>query len=117
MKDYTWEDPPYGEEDQYEELCDNSKPSDFYFHVMEDIQEMSFGATIIAIVPKLYFHKEKCMWDQSMFLNHILPSDFNESMESIWDSDRSVDEIRSELLNLGFEENLEFSKLFQKDFE
>jgi len=116
MNSLAWADPPYSDHDAYEQLCENSKPSDFYFSVKED---MSFtnGFTFIAIVPKLYFVSEKCMWDQSMFLEHILPEDCSEAMESVWDCERSADEVRKDMLARGFEENEEFSKLVDEDYD
>lgn len=113
----SWENPPYHNEEAYEKLCENSKPSDFYFHAQNDVNEVSFGATWIAIVPKEYWNTHKYMWDQSMFLDHILPEDFGESMESIWDSERPVEEVRKDLLARGFEENEEFTNSVKKDFD
>jgi hypothetical protein len=115
MSDVSWEDPPYNTP-EYEELCKNSKPSDFYFDVKADLEVCS-GYTMIAIVPKLYFHKEGYMWDQSMNLNHILPDDLSEAMESCWDSERSAEEVRKDLLARGFEENAKFTALVSYDYD
>lgn len=109
-----WENPPYDNWDEYQALCLNSVPSDFYFHIMPDQEDGGF--CIIALVPKAYFLKEHYMWDQSMPLDHILPSDFSESMESVWDSERSFEDIRKDLLTRGFEENKKFSQLVCEDF-
>ena len=108
-----WEDPPYGDLDEYKRLCLNSTPSDFFFCA----QETEMGGSYIALVPKVYFLKEKYMWDQSMPLDHILPSDFSEAMESVWESDRSVSDLKKDLLGRGFEENEQFSKLVAEDYE
>lgn len=117
MKEYSWADPPYSNDDAYTELCEQSKPSDFYFCAIKDIDGCSYGETMIGIVPKEYFDSFGFMWDQTMFLEHILPEDFSESMECIWDSDRPAPSVRQEMLALGFEENEKFSKLFKKDFD
>jgi hypothetical protein len=112
----NWEDPPYNDEEAYSELCAKSMPSDFYFSVSES-DDFTHGYVFISLVPKVFFHKEGYMWDQSMFLDHILPDDFDESMESIWESPRSVEEIRADLLARGFEENEAFTKLAFEDLE
>lgn len=50
-------------------------------------------------------------------LDHILPSDFYESMEGVWESERTVNEVRVELLSLGFEENEDFEKIILEDYD
>lgn len=109
-----WEDPPYGNWDEYEKLCDSSTSADFYFHVMPADGDDSY--CLIGLVPKAYFLKEGCMWDQSMGLDHILPPDFVESMESVWDSERISLDVRDDMLARGFEENKKFSELVAEDF-
>jgi hypothetical protein len=49
------------------------------------------------------------MIDESMLIDNILPNDFGEDMESVWSSERSVDEVREDLLARGFQENKKFS--------
>jgi hypothetical protein len=104
----TWEN-PYSDDDDYgedyDELCAKSTSSDFYFAAAND----EFYKTAITLVPKLFFHAEKCCWDQGMQIDHLLPKDFDETMEATWGCDRSLEEVKSELLSLGFEENEEFS--------
>jgi hypothetical protein len=103
MKNVSWEDPPYQDYEQYLQLCHKSVPSDFFFSVSED--SFSGIGCSISICPKLYFQKENDMWDQSMDLDHILPSDLFEAMESVWTSERSMEDVRNDLLSRGFEEN------------
>ena len=112
----SWDnlDEVYENEEDYEALCEKSKPSDFYFAVNKfmdfcagEDEDARDGYTYIAIVPKVYFNKENCMWDQSMYLDHILPDDFNEAMESIWECERSIEDARKVLIEMGFEENSE----------
>jgi len=103
----TWEDPPYGSDD-YTTLCENSKPSDFYFAISNNLafsDDEEDEGTFIAVVPKAYFNKEKCMWDQSMQIEHLFPDDFSEAMECIWESDRSSEDVKADLIAKGFEEN------------
>src|SRR5271154_1291907 len=107
MSNISWEDPPYNNRTEYAQLCENSKPSDFYFSVKEGLEVVG-GDTMVAIVPKVYFQKEGCMWDQSMFLEHILPDDLGECMTSCWATDRGAEEVRQDLLTRGFEENKKF---------
>src|SRR5271167_4049365 len=95
---------------------ENSKPSDFYFSVKEGLEVVG-GDTMVAIVPKVYFQKEGCMWDQSMFLEHILPDDLGECMTSCWETERSAEEVRQDLLTRGFEENKKFSKMVGEDYD
>jgi hypothetical protein len=115
MNNLSWENPPYGDRKAYQELCQNSKPSDFYFDVKANLGVDGF--TMITIVPKLYFDKEGYMWDQSMNLNHILPADLSEAMESCWDSERSAEEVRQDLLARGFEENTKLSALVGEEYD
>lgn len=117
MNNLSWEDPPYHNSKEYEELCQNSKPSDFYFAVHESC-DSSMGYTYVSIVPKLYFHKYGYMWDQSMFLDHLLPQDLIEAMECIWDAETlSVEDLRKDLLARGFEENEKFSTMASEDLD
>ena len=112
----SWADPPYNDEDEYFALCENSKPSDFYF-AAKDHSGCFGGITMIVLVPKDYFQQEHCMWDQSMDLKHILPDYFFESMESVWESDQSVYDVRKDLLTRGFIENDELSSMIAEDFD
>lgn len=106
MKDLTWKDLSSRDWDSYSALCKNSKASDFYFAA-----QVYDEYTMVAIVPKEFFHTFGYMWDQHMPLDHILPDDMGEMMESVWDSERSVEEVRADLLARGFEENEKFTKL------
>jgi hypothetical protein len=115
MSKMSWEKPPYHNDDTYMKLCENSKPSDFYFVAQKDYE----GFVMVAITPKLYFHKNGYMWDQSMQIEHLLPNDLSESMESVWesDSDRTVEEIRQDMLSRGFEENEQFTELVAQEYD
>jgi len=102
--------------EEYENLCINSKPSDFYFYVGpiapgEDDEDYSF----IHIVPKIFFDTYNHMWDQSMNLNHILPEDFGEEMECIWSCERSKEEVITDLIERGFEKNYKFTEFMKAD--
>ena len=101
--------------DQYDSLCANSKPSDFYFAVM---QEPNYNnLTTVAMAPKAYFNAEGYMWDQHMMIERILPEDFGEDMESVWSSERSAEEVRRDLLSRGFEESVNFTALVNESFD
>lgn len=93
----------------YDKLCSDAKPSDFYFavHNSFDTSENTDDLDIsyIFLVPKAFFDKEKHMWDQHMCVDHILPKDFGEVMECVWDCERSLEDVRKDLLSRGFEEN------------
>jgi hypothetical protein len=117
MSNVSWEDPPYGDRDAYQKLCETSTPSDFYFLVkgessfVESPGDTPENFVMVFITPKLYFHKENNMWDQS--------NDLSECMESVWDNDgdRSVEEIRQDMLARGFEENEAFTKLINREYD
>lgn len=105
----------YGSKNEslYWELCKNSTPADFYFAVSNSLDfdpDENDAFTFVSIVPKAYFNKEGCMWDQSMKLDHILPEDLGEEMESIWGTHRDIEEVRKDMLARGFEENADFTK-------
>src|SRR5271165_7206454 len=113
MANQSWEDIEkiYGDHDAYDELCQNAQSSDFYFSVFD-----SDGTTMISIVPKAFFDKEDCIWDQSMNLDHLLPKDFGEEMECVWGTERSVEDTIKELLHLGFVANNKLDDICAKDF-
>jgi hypothetical protein len=97
----------------YDKLCQNSKPSDFYFDLLDDN-----GITIINLSPKLFFDKNECMFDQPMYLEHILPDDFGDEMENVWSSERSIDEVRKDLLERGFMEEPKLTNMSDdEDFD
>ena len=112
MKDLTWADPTTKDWDAYKLLCKNSKASDFYFAA-----QVYDEYTMVAIVPKEFFHAFGYMWDQHMPIDHILPNDMGEMMESVWDSERSVEEVRADLLARGFEETEKFMTLVNRSYD
>ncbi|CAB4196932.1 hypothetical protein UFOVP1290_452 [uncultured Caudovirales phage] len=114
MTKLSWDNPPV-DDDELSKLCKISKSNDFYFYAYNAPNPIFGAGTTICITPKLYFQKENCLWDLSLMIEHLLPSDFYESMESEWESERSVDEVRSELLLLGFEENLDLVSFLSKE--
>jgi hypothetical protein len=107
----SWDNLDDYDHKEYDELCKQSTPADFYFAVSNSLSfdpNDNDAFTFIAIVPKAFFDKERCMLDSSMDLEHILPEDFGEEMEGIWSTSRSVDEVRKDMLERGFEENQKF---------
>lgn len=86
------------------------KASDYYFMVLEEDEDTSY----LGIVNKKYWEDNECLRDQciSKELEHILPNDFHEVMESHFEyyvkSDYSeypnIEKGRAILLELGFEE-------------
>jgi hypothetical protein len=110
----SWEDPPYSG-DEYIELCEKSSPSDFYFAVRGDMEIVD--VTMVALVPKVYFHKHGCMWDQHISVESILPDDLFEAMESVWETERDAEDVRKDLLARGFEENDKFNQLMSEYYD
>lgn len=116
----SWEDPPYHNRAEYKKLCEESKSSDFYFYVYDesfeydDTDDNQDDVAYVAIIPKAYFHANNCMWDQSMFLDHLLPNGYCECMEGVWDVECSKEFARKQMLDSGFEENKKFTEMCQK---
>lgn len=95
--------------DQYYDYLDRSdfitaQPSDFYFRTDE-----YDGCAMTTIVAKVFFDKEQCVDDQTANIDHLLPEDFYEIMEATWECDRSVDDVRKDLIARGFEEKLKLN--------
>ena len=91
-------------EDLYEELCEKSKPSDFYFYAKNSTDVSGEVFTDIVITPKAFYDKSGHFWDQHMNIEHILPDDFENLMEGIWSSERTIKEIKQDMIARGFEE-------------
>lgn len=77
------------------------KPSDFYFAVFSEDRDCSH----VLIVSKEFWNANECIDDQTPAISHLLPQDFEEATDSTWVVERFVDEVRSDLLALGFEES------------
>jgi hypothetical protein len=102
----SWEEPESLSD--YHELSANSLAKDFYFATIIDFD----GLTMVAIVPKSYFDKYGCMWNQSMDLHHILPSYLDtEFVDGIYDVMIDIEKVYQDLIKLGFEENEDLLKL------
>ena len=102
-------------EELYEELCQNSKPSDFYFYVHKGPPEQDV-CTDISIVPKQFFNVTDGMYDQFMDLSHILPEYCEDFEEAMWSCSKDIKKVRKDLLKLGFEENEKFNKCCERDY-
>jgi len=91
------------EDDRFQELCQQSVPSDFYFCVGSD-EDMG---TYVIITPRVYFDTEDCLLDMEMDISHILPGDLEESGDSTWVmvGDVPADHIREDLTSRGFVES------------
>lgn len=89
--------------DKFEQLCEQSGPSDMYFSVYDayDHKEM---ITCVAITPVEYFDTHGHMAPLTPFIDAI-PSDYGDLREGVLETEKSVEEARKELLALGFREN------------
>lgn len=113
---------PYCDGKEYEELCKNSKGSDFYYCVGVDL----FGKTYAAINPKAYFDSWGEIWrtliDTASFLpldhltlhpKHIIDEWYK---ANIWQSDLSPEETQALLHAYGLEQNAQFGRLVELKF-
>lgn len=89
----------YEKMDELDKAWQATKADEYYFSVMN-----LDGETNVYIVPIDYFNSEKCMWDQSMNLEHILPDYMSESMECVWVADKNGDmtQVKDDMLARGF---------------
>jgi hypothetical protein len=116
MLEMTWDNYEQFESSEFkdpsfENMCAKTKASDYYFYVDDSQPWIYLGKTYIYIclTPIAYFKRRGCMFDCSMYLDHILPDDFSESMESTWECPRSLEDIKQDLLSRGFVDNEEFN--------
>lgn len=83
------------------EFYESTTPQDYYFATIE-----IDGEVMVGIVGKDYFEMYDTLFDQSIYLDHIIPDYLFESMESIWSTvDFSREEVAEDLKDLGFTEN------------
>lgn len=91
------------------------KASDFYFHVepasKNDIKAYGFHS-YVAIVKVDFWNKKHHLSDKHIEsqVKDFLPSNIHECEESIFTSDKSVEETKKQLIEAGFLENSMFSK-------
>jgi hypothetical protein len=104
--DELWEDFDYDDESVLGKLFKNSTGKDYYFHVSSG-KEMGDDEAFawLTIVPKAYYDKHQCLFDQSMPIDHLLPEDCTEEMESVWASEMPAKDLRQEMLFRGFQES------------
>ena len=62
----------------------------------------------VVVELKSYFDEYSCMSDNHNNINDILPDSLWESMENVYSTDLSVEEIRTSMLERGFTESLVF---------
>jgi hypothetical protein len=101
--DLTWEnvDEISIDEERYEALIKASTPQDFYF-CLESVDD---GMTYIAITPKIWFDQYICMWDKHIGLEHIVPDDWYEYREGLFEAPDTWADAKKHLLMLGMTEN------------
>ena len=80
-------------------------PGDFYFALHNES-----GTTVVFVVPVSYFNAYNKMYDESMPLFEILPNYLIETMECVYETDRTTSEVFMDLTEIG----LLFSDVFQK---
>lgn len=102
-----WSDEAYDlEQDQWDRLWDSVEPNDFYFACYED-----YDGVNVAITPIEYFDREGYVSDQTPHIEHLLPDYMFEIMESLWESEKSMEETRNDLLSRGFIESEKMRQL------
>lgn len=67
----------FSSEETLNDFFQKSHPSDFYFKVDE-----YDGFSYTVIVAKVFFDNNNCVDDQTPRIEHLLPDDFCEAMES-----------------------------------
>jgi len=99
------------------DLFANAVASDFYFTTCTFY--VYDGWTKVSITPKAYFDKHQYMFDQPIPIDHLLPKDLadNEIMEGVWACERSIQDVRKDLIARGFYTCNAFDKLVAKSEE
>lgn len=98
--------------EMFDELCQNSKGSDFYFslHVTPTDDPLYNDIVDIYITPRVWCDKNGvCDFDREMNIDDLFPDwmDFGQVMEAVWDTAYPVEDVRKELLARGFIESQE----------
>jgi len=78
------------------------EPKDLYFQLVEDVT--SDPPSYFIITPKQYYDAEGCLSDESGFTEGVLPENFYELTESMFEFDGNPKLGRDILLNLGLAE-------------
>lgn len=89
-------------------VSEELKASDFCFFVQEDGQD---GDTIAYFCPLKFFRENGHMSDEYYdALDEFVPMDMDEMADNCYGTSRSVEEVREELLKLGFVEDEAFNE-------
>lgn len=116
-KKLSWDDADqiYDSEEDYNQLCEKSQAYDFYFH----INSGSYGldGCDISICPKVFFDKYNYCWDVDLMIEHLLPDDFEEMMPGNYLSDRSIQDLKNDLLKRGFVQNNKFDNFMDDHYD
>jgi hypothetical protein len=102
----------FDDTETFEQLCQESKASDYYFHVAQNRNYQNRNYAMISIVPKLFFDTFGYMMDRTPMLDHLLPDGYGgELTDSVFESKDSQEVTRQEMLSRGFLQNDAFSAL------
>ena len=94
-------------EEAFEELCDKSKTSDFYFKVWvpEDV-DVEEDFPFVAICPRVFYDKNEFLDEIELPIEHLVPTNVEYFENCNWTArNKSVEDVRQEMLDEGFIEN------------
>lgn len=120
MTSFAYLDTIWGDDKAVRDLCDKATPSDFYACFLPgsllDMDDND-NACYVSICPKEYFDRHDCEFDQTLPIDHLLPKDFSEAMEGVYEATRPLKDVRQDLLELGFKESKRFSKIIGENYD
>lgn len=86
------------------------EPKEFYFHVLPLRDDSSYCH--VAIVPATWFDECGEMNESALGIENLLPDSFWEEDDGYYEVLLTPLEIKTELLNRGFQESVSFSNYF-----
>lgn len=102
----------------FEKLCEQSGPDDFYVHLYSANPGMgNVLKTHVLVVPIDFFDTHGHILDRTPYIDDFLPDDYGEVEEAIFVTDKSIEEARKELIELGFTESDALDKFMHEQEE
>ena len=99
-----------GGEATFEDLCDKSVASDFYFKVWDqedgDIDEENGNEVCVAVTPRVFYDENEYLDEFSPHIEHLLPVGVENPDESVFfATGKRLEDVKQEMLDEGFIEN------------
>ena len=84
-----------------DDIIDNSEPSDYYFNISDYVEK----TTYITICPKVFYDRNGYLYNSNFLLEVLREKDYKIAYSAVLKINKSVNEVKEELIKLGFIEN------------